>query len=218
MALFTTQRVCDEYVDVDPQSTEAVHDALAAIEHVRRLPYVDQSSIVVNGTSGGGDLALWAATSSEIAAIVTEEPASSMFMGMFNKQTPQKGERFTAEDVFPIHAEPKKFFTAEYQQMARERIAKIHCRILIVQGEPTSRLNAFNAQTLIPELKAANKALDVMNYPGEPHSFAFYSTASRTPRPAVAAKAFEDVNAWLRRHLRTQPAPMRANQVKQVRF
>jgi dipeptidyl aminopeptidase/acylaminoacyl peptidase len=204
--------------DVDPQSSEAVHDAVAAIVHVRRLPYVDRRSIIINGTSGGGDLALWAASSTEIAAIVTEEPASSIFMGMFNKQTPKKGERFTAEDGFPIHADPRKFFTAEHQQVTRERIAKIHCQILIVQGEPTSRLNTFNAQTLIPELKAANKALDVMNYPGEPHSFAFYSSATRTPRPAVAAKVFEDVDAWLRRHLHTQPAPMRANQVRQVPF
>jgi dipeptidyl aminopeptidase/acylaminoacyl peptidase len=70
--------------DVDPQSSEAVQDTLAAIEHVRRLPYVDRTSIVVNGVSGGGDLALWAASSTEIAAIVTEEPASSIFMGMFN--------------------------------------------------------------------------------------------------------------------------------------
>jgi hypothetical protein len=74
----------------------------------------------------------------------------------------------------------------------------------------------FNGQTLIPELRAAKKVLDVTSYPGEPHSFASYSVASRTPRSAVAAKAFEDISGWWRWHLRTQPTPVDGSLVKQV--
>jgi len=40
--------------DADPQSTEAVEDVLAVIEHLRKIPYIDPKSIVLNGTSGGG--------------------------------------------------------------------------------------------------------------------------------------------------------------------
>jgi dipeptidyl aminopeptidase/acylaminoacyl peptidase len=95
--------------DVDPQSNEAPEDALAAIDYLRRLPYVDRDSIVVNGTSGGGDLTLAVAAATDVAAIVAEEPASSLFMGIFDKQSPKKGDRFTAEDTFPIHANPKSY-------------------------------------------------------------------------------------------------------------
>lgn len=204
--------------DVDPQSPDALNDALAAIDYLRRLSYVDSRSIAVNGTSGGGDLALWVAASTSLAGIVAEEPASSMFMGMITKQTPKKGERFTPEDAMVIHANPAKFFTPEYRKLAQERIAPINCPILIVQGEETSRLNVFNRETLIPELKAAKKALEIKGYRGEPHSFAFYSTAARTPRPAVAAQVFEDIKAWLGRQVPTQPVPIDARLVKQVPF
>jgi dipeptidyl aminopeptidase/acylaminoacyl peptidase len=204
--------------DVDPQSPDALKDVLAAIDYLGRLGYVDRRSIVVNGASGGGDLALSVAASTEIAAIVPEEPASSMFMGMFNKQTPKKGERYTAEDAFPLHADPGKFFTPEYRKLTREKVATMNCPILIVQGEETSRLNVFNRETLIPELRSANKTFEVRSYPGEPHSFAFYSTAARTPHPAVAARAFEDIDGWLRPRLRTQPVPINGRLVKQVPF
>jgi hypothetical protein len=49
------------------------------------------------------------AASIAVAAIVAEEPASSMFMGMITKQTPKKGERFTPEDGMVIHANPAKY-------------------------------------------------------------------------------------------------------------
>jgi dipeptidyl aminopeptidase/acylaminoacyl peptidase len=147
--------------DVDPQSRDALNDALAAISHLRRLPYIDGQSIVVNGTSGGGDLALWVAASTQLAAIVAEEPASSMFMGMITMQTPKKRERFTPEDAMVIHADPAKFLTPEHRRLAQERIAPIGCPILIVQGEESSRLNIFNRETLIPELLAARKALEI---------------------------------------------------------
>lgn len=204
--------------DVDPQSTEALDDVLAVVEHLRRLSYVERNSIVVNGTSGGGDLALFVAAATDVAAIVAEEPASSGFMGIFNKQSPKKGDRYTPEDTFEIHANPKRYFTAEYQQLTREKIARIRCPILFILGDQTNRLNTFNQETLIPELRRAGKALEVIAYPGEPHSFAFYSIAKSTPRPAVAMKAFEDINAFLLRHLGTKPMPIDSRLVQQVPF
>jgi dipeptidyl aminopeptidase/acylaminoacyl peptidase len=204
--------------DIDPQSTDALEDVLAIIEHLRRFPYVDRNSIVVNGTSGGGDLALSVAGATQVAAIVAEEPASSSFMGIFNKQSPKKGDRYTAQDTFPIHADPKRYFTPQYQQVTREKIARIVSPMLIILGDRNNRLNTWNQETLLPELRRAGKTLEVIEYPGEPHSFAFYSEASRTPRPAVAARAFEDTDAFLRRHLRIKPKPIDARVVKQVPF
>ena len=44
--------------DDDPQSRVSAEDSLAAVNHVRRLSYVDPKSVVVYGCSGGGELAL----------------------------------------------------------------------------------------------------------------------------------------------------------------
>jgi dienelactone hydrolase len=146
--------------DIDPQSLEAVNDAVAAISYLRRLSYVDGQSIVVSGTSGGGDLALWVAASTPLAAIVAEESASSMFMGMITKDTPKKGDRFTPEDGMVIHANPAKFFTPESRKVAQARMAAINCPILIVQGEETSRLNVFRVERLPLACRTARWSTD----------------------------------------------------------
>lgn len=215
--------------DTDPQSSEAVEDVLAVIEHLRKLAYVDPNSIVLNGTSGGGDLALSVAAATDLAAIVPEEPAAFMFTGILNKRFPNKGAVYTVADAEPIRADPKKFYTPECQKLTRERIARIKCPILIIQGDlPTidapnmkrifTGVNLFNKEITIPELRAAGKTLEVKTYPGEPHSFAFGNPFMQSPRPAVAYQAFEDVNAFLQKHLRTKPTLMDPRLVKQVPF
>jgi acetyl esterase/lipase len=197
--------------DHDPQSTVALEDCLAAIEHLRRLPAVDPKSIVVFGCSGGGDLALEIAAATDICAIAPEEPASVLFTGIFNAKFPKKGERHTPLDAAPIAAEPKRYYTAEYQKLTREKIGRIRCPILIVQGDQHP-INRFNAEVLIPELRTARKTLDVLTYPGEPHCFAF----SGNQRPAAALKAFQDTDAFYRRHLPTKPKPLDPSLVKPV--
>ena len=58
---------------------------------------------------------------------------------------------------------------------------------------------------LIPELRAAGTSLEVITYPGEPHCFAF---ANQPARPAVALKAFQDIDGFIRRYVETQPEPI----------
>src|SRR5262245_55214601 len=175
--------------DVDLQTRDSLEDVLATIEHVRKLPYVDAKSIVVSGTSGGGDLALSVAAETDVAVIVPEEPASMLFLGMANKNMPKKGERYTAQDGPPYFGtDPKRWrllYTLECQKLTRDKVAKIRCPILIIQGDQ-QWTNRFNAELLLPELKAADKTVEVFTYKGEPHSFAFYSSPQRTPHPDVA--------------------------------
>ena len=121
--------------DHDPQSTVSLEDCLAAVDHVRRLPFVDPKSIVVYGCSGGGDLALEVAAATEVCAIVPEEPATVLLTGIFNTKFPKKGERFTPADAAPILEDPKRYYTAEYQKITQAKIARIRCPILIVQGD-----------------------------------------------------------------------------------
>lgn len=196
--------------DDDPQSTVSSADCLAAVEHLRGLPQVDRKSIVVFGCSGGGDLALELAAATDLAAIAPEEPASILFTGVFNRQSPKRGNRFTPPDSSPISAEPKRYYTEEYQKLTREKISRIRSPILIVQGDK-HEINRFNAEVMIPELRAAGKKLDVITYPGEDHCFCF---GNRTKEGAL--KAFQDIDAFFQRHMPTKPVPIDGTNVKRV--
>jgi hypothetical protein len=145
--------------------------------------------IVVSGCSGGGDLALEIAAATDVAAIAPEEPATVLFTGVLNTDLPKKGERYTPEDSAPISADPKRYYTAKYQILAREKIGKIRSPILIIQGDQTP-INRFNAEVLIPELRTAGKATEIITC-WATHCFAFWQRAS-APRPAAALKAFQD--------------------------
>jgi dienelactone hydrolase len=212
---------------VDPQSRDSLEDVLATVEHVRKLPYVDAKSIVVNGVSTGGELALSVAVETDVAVVVPDEPASMIFTGMVNKHVPKKGESYLA--YFGL--DPKRWrllYTAECQKLTRDKIAKIRCPIILVQGDVFPVIN-FNKEILIPELRDLGKNVVVLTYPGEPHGFAisesakdsektpFPRTATR-PFPQVAESVFEDVHALVRRHLPTKPVPIDAKLVKQVLF
>ena len=190
--------------DEDPQSSVSLEDSLAAVDHVRRLPYVDPGSVVIFGCSGGGDLALEIAAATDVAAIAPGEPATILCTGLFNRELPKKGARYEPGDGTGLADDPRAY-TPKYQERTREKIGRIRSPILIVQGDPASRLNQFNATVFIPALRAAGKSVEVRTYPGEPHCFAFYGSPPRTPRPAPALKVFEDVDAFFRKYLHTQP-------------
>jgi dipeptidyl aminopeptidase/acylaminoacyl peptidase len=203
--------------DDDPQSGVSREDSLAAFEYLRRLPFVDPRSIVVYGCSGGGDLALEiAAATTEVCAIVPEEPASFIFAGIFNAKFPKSGERFVPDDSRPIGDNPRGFYTPEYQKLTRAKIARIRRPILIIQGDQDPRVFPFNNQIFIPELRAMRKKVDVITYTGEPHCFNFFGSGPRTPRPAAALKAFHDVDTFCRRHIKTLPRAVEPALVRHV--
>jgi hypothetical protein len=103
-------------------------------------------------TSGGGDLALWVAASIAVAAIVAEEPASSMFMGMITKQTPKKGERFTPEDGMVIHANPAKYGECAGGPISPAAVSRSNSMRKDVSSR-TGRLTTFSAPIPSPYLR-----------------------------------------------------------------
>ena len=212
--------------DIDPQSSVSLEDSLAVVEFVRTLPYVDRESIVVFGCSGGGDLALEVAARTKICVVVPEEPASVVMAGIFNSSVPKKGERYTPGDGFFMLEQPAQYYTPEFQKFLQAKIAKIQCPILIVQGSVDRRevpINKFNAEVLIPELRAAKKTLEVRTYAGQGHCFC---AGSGVPRPSgqptrtgetpVALEAFRDIDTFCRRYLRTQPKEIDSTLVTHV--
>ena len=201
--------------DDDPQSKVSLDDSLAATNLVRQLSYVDSKSLVIYGCSGGGDLALEIAATTDLAAIAPEEPASVLFTGVFNRDIPKAGDRYVPLDSEPISADPTRYYTRAFQQLTREKIGRIHTPILIVQGDQHF-INRFNAHVFIPELRAAGKTLEVITYAGEPHCFGFRGSGPQTPRPAVALKVFEAAETFFRRHLSTKPTPLSPTLVTHV--
>lgn len=170
-------------LDLELPHTEeqpAVKDAVAVIDYVKALPYVDTDSVVVRGTSVGGYLTLEVAAARDVAAILVEEPFSFPFVGMApganGDQHPDSG-----------------------------KIAKLDEAILLIRGDQTPNINDFNRDVFIPALQAAGKALEIITYPGELHSFAFYDNAERTPHPAVSQQAFDDIDGFFRQYLSVQP-------------
>lgn len=205
--------------DEDPQSGASLQDCLAAVDHLRQQPYVDSKSIVVYGCSGGGDLALQVAAATDVCAIIAEEPASVLMAGIFNTKSPKQGERYTPLDADPIFENPEQFYTPEYQQILRGRIARIKCPILILQGDDEVRgvsINKFNAEVLIPELRAQGKKVEVLAYPGQNHCFCFEGSGPRVPHPAAAWKAYKDAAAFSRRFVLTNPKPLDSGMVTYV--
>ncbi len=204
--------------DIDPQATDTVEDALATVEYLRKLPFVDRQSIVVAGCSGGGDLALQIAARTEVCAVVAEEPASVVTTGLFNKSLPKQGERYTPADAYFLSLDGRRYYTDELQRAFRAKATNIRAPILIVQGDVDReeiRINRFNADVLIPELRALRKQVDVKSYPDQVHCFCDASgiprgaggSFARAPAswPAAALKAFQDIDAFCRRHVRTVP-------------
>ena len=88
--------------------------------------------------------------------------------GIFNSNIPKKGDRYTPGDGMFMLENPAKFYTPEFQKILRAKVARIQCPILIVQGSVDRRevpINKFNAEVLIPELRAAKKTLEVRTLP-----------------------------------------------------
>ena len=201
--------------DVDLQNPATLEDALAVVDYLRRQPYVDRRSVIVCGCSGGGDLALEVAARTDLCAVVAEEPASLVMTGVFNNSSPRKGERFVPEDSFFMMEEGRRYYTPELQRVFRAKAARITSPILIVQGDVDRRegpINRFNADILIPELRALGKDVQVSVHAHQQHCFCSASGLARpggqaapASWPTEALKAFQVIDAFCRRHVRTAP-------------
>ena len=190
----------------DPLTPEALTDCIAITEHLKKMPEVDAKSIVVWGQSGGGSLALELAGDMQLCAIAATEPATGLFTGMYNKNNLKGKPPYSAADGRHIMEDPKSFYTPDLQKHTREKIAKISCPIFIAHGDvDIFRLNRFNNEFFIPELKQAKKHVEVILYRGERHG----------SLPG-SKKFFDDCHAFFKRHVTRQPTPLEESLVKQV--
>jgi len=212
---YVTVNATRRAIDHDPLDRGVVEDTLAIIDRVRQIPEVDPESIVLYGGSGGGTLALEIASAGDqIAAIAAGEPATIIYMGMFNRSHVDRdaggqvaGDR--RDDV--MAAKPHELYTDELKQRTREKIKGIDCPVLILHGDQHP-LTKFNLELFIPELKALDKEVTLKVYPGENHGFYW----GRSSNPAAPLQANRDADTFFRKSIKTQPQAIDQQWVTQV--
>ena len=189
----------------NPQTRDALDDCLAVVDHVKKMPMVDPKSVAVLGGSGGGSLALELAGEADLCAIVAGEPASVLFTGLMVRGMSDRGPAF--QDVM---RNPKKYYTPELQAFTRAKVKQIHCPVLIVHGD-IHPLKIINQEIIVPELKAANKPVEYIEYAGQPHAFWWGAMD-----PAVGEKVFNDAMRFLKPNLQTQPVALDESLIRRV--
>ena len=90
----------------------------------------------------------------DVTALAAEEPATVYFTRITDKNFPKNGARFTPADSFAISADPKRYYRAQYQTIARDKSGRIRSPILIVQSDQHP-INRFNREALIRESRTA---------------------------------------------------------------
>ena len=105
---------------------------------------------------------------------------------------------------------PKTYYTPELQQFTQAKVKQIHCPVLILHGD-IHPLKVINQEIIVPELKAANKPVVYIEYPGQPHAFWWGSQDA-----AVGQKVFDDSMRFLKPTLKTQPVAIDESLIKRV--
>jgi dipeptidyl aminopeptidase/acylaminoacyl peptidase len=176
----------------NPQTRDALDDCLAVVDYVKKMPVVDPNSVAVLGGSGGGSLAMELAGETDLCAIVAGEPATVLFTGLMLRS--DRGPAFQE-----MMRNPKPHFTPELQKFTRAKIAAIHSPVLIVHGD-IHPLKTLNREIIVPELQAAGKKVEYIEYAGMPHGFWWGAYDG-----VVGEKVFDDAMRFLKPTLKTQP-------------
>jgi dipeptidyl aminopeptidase/acylaminoacyl peptidase len=172
-------------------------DCLASVEFVKQLPFIDSGSVVVFGGSMGGALGLLVAGKTQLATLVSGEPASHVLTGILLKTE-------SNNNIDILQSTDENSDTSELQQsrnlLGKHVIEKIRCPVLIFMGDFPTDLNIHNKTVTIPEFKSLGKEVTVIEYPGLEHNF------SKTSEEELD-RIVNDAALFIIEHIRTQPSP-----------
>lgn len=169
----------------------AVDDTVAIIEKVRRLPGID-GRIVLYGGSGGGILALVAASRTEVAGVIAGEPATVVPLA------PDAGERNAdVRGYGDLMADPQAAYVGERRAAMRAWMAKVDCPMLVLQGKAEG-LHRINTEILVPELRSLGKDVTVAEFPDVTHGF-YWGNARTGATPELVDRVVREATAFIRR-------------------
>lgn len=169
-------------------------DALAILEYVRTLPFVDKDRIGLYGVSLGGDVVLHVAARSGVRAVVLGAPAARNFVGAERYAGGERKDDYSNEPALPFDA-----------AIAQANIAPLQNETLLLVGTKDALLPL--TKTVYEQLAAAGKKAQLHIYRNGYHDFPMGPQCHdpvRFPQPFIDAtrQSLEQTMAWLKRVMR----------------
>lgn len=137
-----------------PDEVTYADDALAIVNHVKTLPYVDKDKINVYGVSLGGDVVMHLISRTKVHAAILGAGAPITFLGASFPSNTAAGQ-------------PRKFTIDE--EKARKNIEAVSCPVMLLVG-PSDFLIDIN-RTLYEQLSKAKKSARLEIYENGYHDF-----------------------------------------------
>jgi dipeptidyl aminopeptidase/acylaminoacyl peptidase len=164
-------------------------DVMAAMEHVAAREYIDETRVIIHGSSYGGFMSSWAVghtdrfQSAVIAAPVTNLPSfyGTSDIGVNFTETQIGGERFEAIEQYREHS-PLTY--------ARN----VNTPVLLLHGEDDARVPIEQSEQYFVALKRHGKEVEFVRLPGTSHGI------FRTKHSVIRKQYFLRMLEWFERH------------------
>jgi hypothetical protein len=145
----------------------------------------------------------------QLAAIVAEEPATVLFAGMMNNNTPKAGATYAGNDSMAAMQNPKQFYTPELQRFTRDKVRDQ------VPGPDRAWRPAPDQQRQRADRHSGvegGRDRDAGDRLQRPRCFGF----GGDQRIDAAADLFVKIQEFLEPRLKTKPTPVDAGLIRQV--
>jgi len=164
-------------------------DVIAAIEEVALREYIDESRMVIHGSSYGGFMSSWAVGHTDrfnaavIAAPVTNLPSfyGTSDIGVNFSETQLTGERFDKIEHYRKHS-PLTY--------ARN----VNTPVLLLHGEDDARVPIEQSEQYFVALKRHGKEVEFVRLPGTSHGI------FRAKHPMIRSEYFRRMLDWFERN------------------
>jgi dipeptidyl aminopeptidase/acylaminoacyl peptidase len=164
-------------------------DVMAAMEHVAARDYVDETKVVIHGSSYGGFMASWAVGHTDrfnaavIAAPVTNLPSfyGTSDIGVNFTETQLGGERFEAIEQYREHS-PLTY------------APNVNTPVLLIHGEADSRVPIEQSEQYFVALKRRGKVVEFVRLPDTSHG------VFRAKHPVIRKEYFRRMLEWFEHH------------------
>ena len=164
-------------------------DVMAAMEQVAARDYIDETKVVIHGSSYGGFMSSWAVGHTDrfnaavIAAPVTnlESFYGTSDIGVNFSETQLGGERFETIDEYRFHS-PLTY--------ARN----VNTPVLLLHGEDDIRVPIEQSEQYFVALKRHGKEVEFVRLPGTSHGI------FRAKHPMIRSEYFKRMLAWFQKH------------------
>jgi dipeptidyl aminopeptidase/acylaminoacyl peptidase len=164
-------------------------DVMEAMEHVAARDYIDETRVVIHGSSYGGFMSSWAVGHTDrfnaavIAAPVTNLPSfyGTSDIGVNFTETQLGGERFEAIEQYREHS-PLTY------------VRNVTTPVLLLHGEDDARVPIEQSEQYFVALKRHGKEVEFVRLPGTSHGI------FRAKNSVIRKEYFRRMLGWFELH------------------